>query len=91
MLERAGVNNHSTYNSLSGLPNVAKGIKALIKRYGVNGFLNYLRGGYQGWTTGTAYGCVDYRNAIASMVRIIDANPSLLTDDRRIDMVVKHV
>lgn len=91
MLERAGVTDYQSFNSMSALAQVARGLKQLLTRYGVDGFLNYLRGGYTGWQTTTAYGCVDYRNAIASMVRIIDENPSLITDDRRIDMVVAHV
>ena len=91
MLTRAGVSDYTSFNTWSGLANVANGLKALVSRYGVNGFLNYMRGGYDGWTTGTAYDAIGYRNAIASMLRIIDGSPSLLTDDRRIDMPVKHV
>jgi hypothetical protein len=87
MITRAGQSPKSL-NSLSKINDGAKVVAALIKQYGVNGFLNYLRGGYSGWKDGVSYDCAGYREGIASMVRMIDADPKLLTDDRRIDMIV---
>ena len=91
MIEYAGKKATADLNTWKGVNKMAALLRALLKKYGVNPFLNFLRGGRDGFRTTTAYGCVGYRNAIASMVRIIDQNPSLLTDDRRIDMSEEHV
>lgn len=91
MIQMAGKKASADLNTWKGLNKMAALLKAMLKKYGVNPFLNFLRGGRDGYRTTTAYGCQGYRSAIASMVRIIDQNPSLLTDDRRIDLSEAHV
>jgi len=78
-------------NKWSGLDIAVNRLKAGLNKWGVNDFLNFHRGGATGLADGVSYGCQDYRNAMASMVRILDNNPDLMDDARRIDMVVGHV
>jgi hypothetical protein len=65
---------------------------SLIRFYGFVPFLNYLRGGWQGWQY-QKYGCKEYRHAIAQMVDSFDSNPKFFdqNDDSRIDITVPHV
>jgi hypothetical protein len=78
-------------NQWSGLAKVVQFLKEAVNKFGLNGFLNFHRGGSTGYADGVSYGCQDYRNAMASMVRILDNNADLMDDSRRIDMVVGHV
>jgi len=91
MLKRLPGGTDGNLNSWSGLDNVVDRLASAINKFGINGFLNFHRGGYTGWQDGVSYGCQDYRNGIASMIRILDNNEDLLSDSRRIDMSVGHV
>jgi hypothetical protein len=82
--------NPNSLNQWSSLNQIVHILKSAVKQLGVNGFLNFHRGGETGFTDGRSYGCHYYRNSIASMMRAMDNNPSLMTDDRRIDIYVKH-
>ena len=90
MIVRAGIQPTSAYNTWSGIDSAAASIKKMVTQYGVNGFLNYLRGGYSAWKDGVSYDAAGYRNAIASIIRYIENDPSLLTDDRRVEMYTIH-
>lgn len=91
MLRRLGVGNMESLNSWNGLGATVRALKSAVSTFGVNGFLNYHRGGYTGWKDAASYGCQGYRNGIASMVKQFDENPALMSDDRRLDLVVRHV
>lgn len=90
MLVRLNIQPGSSYNTWAGIDSVAAAAKKMITDYGVNGFLNYLRGGYTAWKDGYSYDAAGYRNAIASIVRYIESDLSLLTDDRRVEMYTIH-
>jgi len=77
-------------NSWSGVKMAALAVKKALAEFGVNGFLNFLRGGYTGWEDGKSYDCAGYRNGIASFIKYFDKYPKLLTDNRRVDINVKH-
>lgn len=62
-----------------------------INQWGIIKLLNYVRGGYTAFIDGCSYDVWNYRNTIATVIRVIDANPLLLTDDRRVDIFLKHV
>lgn len=78
-------------NSQAALPTAVGLILKGLRRMGVVPFLNYVRGGYTAWKDGKSYDAYGYRNAIATMLRLIDEQPCLLYDDRRIDIDLKHV
>ncbi|CAF1284798.1 unnamed protein product [Rotaria socialis] len=90
MMVRLGIQPTNAFNTWSGVDSVAAAAKTMITNYGVNGFLNYLRGGYTAWQDGHSYDAAGYRNAIASIVRYIENDLSLLTDDRRVEMYTIH-
>ena len=85
-LKDAGVRYSMAFNTWGAVDEVAAAYKKLVSFYGVNGLLNYHRGGSTAWKDGHSYDAAGYRNAIASMIRYIDQQPSLLHDNRRIDM-----
>lgn len=78
-------------NVTSNLAQVVAQIEIGLKKLGVEGFLNYVRGGRSGFLDRSSYGVDEYRSTIATILSVIDANPSLLTDDRRVDIVLRHV
>ena len=90
MMRRVGVQPSNSFNTWAGLNSVAAACKKMVTQYGINGFLNYQRGGYNAWKDGHSYDAAGYRNAIASIVRYIESDPSLLTDDRRVEMSTAH-
>lgn len=90
MLARAGVTASNSFNTWDGIDAVASAYKKMVATYGVNGFLNYQRGGYTAWKDGHSYDAAGYRNAMASIVRYIDKDPSLLNDNRRVEMYTAH-
>lgn len=89
-MTRLGIQVSDTFNTWAGIDSVAAACKKLVTNYGVNGFLNYQRGGYTAWKDGHSYDAAGYRNAIASIVRYIENDLSLLTDDRRVEMSTAH-
>jgi len=78
-------------NTWAGLNAAVRVLKQAVQKLGVNGFLDFQRGGRTGFENHVSYGCYNYRNAIASMMNVLDKHPSLLTDNRRIDIEVEHV
>ena len=62
-----------------------------INQWGVNSFLNFVRGGRTAWQDGTSYGAADYRNSIKTMYNVIAGDQSLLWDDRRVNINLQHV
>ena len=57
-----------------------------MNNLGMDGFLNFHRGGQTAFQDGTSYGAYDYRNTISSMIQAIANDESLLTDQRRIEI-----
>ena len=90
MLTRIGIQPTNSFNTWAGIDSAAAACKKMVTQYGVNGFLNYQRGGYTAWKDGHSYDAAGYRNAIASIVRYIENDRSLLTDDRRVEMSTAH-
>lgn len=88
---RLGYRNPVLLNDPGRLPEVVCLIQKGIKQMGLVSLLNFVRGGYTGWITGTAYGVDEYRQTVASIMRAIDLNPKLLTDDRRVEIFLAHV
>ena len=54
--------------------------RAVFARLGFDRHLEQVRQG----------GAADYRNAVATILRLLDANPSLMSDDRRVEIQVEH-
>jgi hypothetical protein len=90
LIGQVGLRATSALNQWSGLSSAVNVLKVAEHKLGVNGFLNFLRGGSKGYANHVSYDCKGYRNAIASMLKEFDRTPSLLTDARRIDIEVKH-
>lgn len=76
---------------LSALPNVVLIIDNGVVNWGVTRMLNFVRGGRTAFNDGVSYGAADYRNAVATVVRNIDRYPSLMWDDRRVEMNVPYM
>jgi hypothetical protein len=90
MLKRIGITGTDYFNTWGGVGQAAAAFKKAITQYGIDGFLNYHRGGYTAWQDGHSYDAYGYRNAIASIVRYIENDNSLLYDDRRVEMYTSH-
>jgi len=90
MLTRAGQPTDAL-NSDANIQQTANAVAAMTTQYGINGVLNYLRGGYTGWQDGVSYDCAGYRQGINSLVYMIDQQTSVLTDNTRIDLDISHV
>jgi hypothetical protein len=90
MMTRVGVQPTTSFNTWAGIDSAAAACKKMVTTYGINGFLNYQRGGYIAWKDGKSYDAAGYRNAIASIVRYIESDTSLLTDNRRVEMSTGH-
>ena len=83
-LNRVGITNHGELNSWSGLGKVAEACKKGIEKFTPYGFVNFHRGGYTGWKDPTKHNCYEYRNGVATIIRFLDKDPSLMTDNRRV-------
>jgi hypothetical protein len=77
-------------NSAGQIKRTVAAMAKAIKKYGSTGFLNYMRGGYQGWKDHHSYDCAGYRRGVAKIASIVNKDKKLLTDDRRVDLVVAH-
>lgn len=62
-----------------------------IKKYGMVKYLRFVRAGSTGLTSPTAYGSPVFISSIATMLRVMHEQPSLLNDSRRIEIHVEHV
>jgi hypothetical protein len=78
-------------NQACNLPVLVRLIQSGIGKWGIERFLNFVRGGRTAFADGVSYGAEHYREAIATILRQIDRDPKLLTDDRRVDVCVPHV
>ncbi|MGE5345473.1 MAG: hypothetical protein ACM3JH_05915 [Acidithiobacillales bacterium] len=76
---------------LSALPDVVTLISKGVDTWGVTRLLNFVRGGRTAFNDGVSFGAADYRNAVATGLRNIDRYPSLMWDDRRVEMNVPHM
>ena len=75
---------------LTSLPIVVGLIDKGINMWGVTSMLNFVRGGSTAFADGVSYDAVGYRNAVATILMLIDKFPSLMYDDRRVDINVKY-
>lgn len=78
-------------NVAANLPLVVKQVDAGLRKLGVEGLLNFVRGGRCGFLDTTSFGATDYRSTIATILSVIDQQPTLMTDDRRVDISLEHV
>lgn len=62
-----------------------------IRRWGIPNILNFVRGGRTGVQDGVSYGAWAFRNTIATIVRVIKNDTSLLTDGRRVECYLPQV
>lgn len=76
---------------LGRLPDMVRLIALGINRWGIDRMLNFVRGGYTAFNDGVSYGAADYRNAVATILKVIDIYPSLMFDRRRVEINVPHV
>jgi hypothetical protein len=44
-----------------------------------------------GFEDHVSYGCADYRRTVATVLKQIELDPTLLTDDRRVEVDLVHV
>jgi hypothetical protein len=75
---------------LTSLPDVVGLINEGIDMWGVTRMLNFVRGGRTAFNDGVSYGAADYRNAVATILKVIDMDSSLMSDDRRVEIYVPH-
>ena len=52
--------------------------------------LNFVRGGRTAFIDGVSYDAAGYRNAVATILKVISNTASLMTDDRRVEINVPH-
>ena len=62
-----------------------------FRRWGIPNILNFVRGGRTGVQDGVSYGAWAYRNTIATIVKALRNDTSLLTDGRRVECYLRHV
>jgi hypothetical protein len=62
-----------------------------IKKWGLIRTLNFVRGGYTAWQDGVSYDVWGYRRALATILKLMDAEPAILKDDRRVEIIVPYV
>lgn len=94
LLERAGYRfDPWELNKLEKLEDLVRVLKDAFAKWGLVSTLNYVRGGYSGWVDGDScpYFCHEYRNGIATILRAFDDHPSVLTDDSRVEVYIRHV
>ncbi len=75
---------------LESLPTVVGLINKGIDAWGINRMLNFVRGGRTAFNDGVSYGAAGYRNAIATILKVIGNSASLMKDDRRVEINVPH-
>jgi hypothetical protein len=75
---------------LTSLQDVVGLINKGIDMWGVTRMLNFVRGGRTAFNDSVSYGAADYRNAVATILKVIDMDPSLMRDDRRVEIYVPH-
>jgi hypothetical protein len=78
-------------NNPAMIPTVVKLLVWGVVNMGVNNLLNFVRGGATGYRDGVSYGVGEYRDTIATIVSVIKNNTSLMTNDRRVEVFLKHV
>lgn len=78
-------------NAASQLPAVLRLLARGASSWGVERLLDYVRGGYTAFVDGTSYGARDYRDTVATVLRVLDAQPQLFSDDRRVNVELAHV
>lgn len=81
----------SWLNTRDGLARAVGLLAEGVRRWGVVRLLNFVRGGRRGFEDGVSYDCYGYRNTIATMLRVIDAQPAVMWDDRRVEIDLAHV
>jgi hypothetical protein len=92
MVKRLGYkDNLSDLNYVHNIPKVVDILNRGITKWGIEGLLNYVRGGYTAFKDGKSYDVYNYKNTIATMLKIIDMKPYLLDNDERIEIYLKHV
>ncbi|MDQ7824842.1 MAG: hypothetical protein RDV48_18735 [Candidatus Eremiobacteraeota bacterium] len=86
LLKRLGVpeSRLNSLNSTEGNAEVARTLLKGIREKGADWVLNFQRAGAASLTDPAAYGQDKYRNVIRSMQKDMLADPSLLTDNRRL-------
>ena len=75
---------------LSSLPELVGLINKGVEKWGVTRMLNFVRGGRTAFNDGVSYGAAGYRNAVATILKVIDSNSPLMSDDRRVEIYVPH-
>lgn len=79
------------FNDAKNLSELTQLLWGGMQKWGVHALLNFVRGGRTGFQDHHSYDCAGYRRTIATMLKLIDADPSLLTDNRRIEIELRHV
>lgn len=91
MLNQLGYQgNIHVLDPLASLPIVVGLIDKGINMWGVTRMLNFVRGGRTAFNDGVSYGAADYRDAVATILKVFDMFPALMTDDRRVEIYVPH-
>lgn len=62
-----------------------------FRTWGEDSFMNFHRGGRAGWTTGTEYGCEEYRDTMRAVQQHLISNPTAMTDKTRSGAHIPHV
>lgn len=75
---------------LESLPKVVGLINKGINNWGVTRMLNFVRGGRTAFNDGVSYGAADYRNAVATILKVIGNSLSLMNNGRRVEIYVPH-
>jgi hypothetical protein len=78
-------------NDTNNMKDVVNLIQSGINKWGVNSFLNFVRGGSTSFKDGYSYGVADYRNAIKTMANAIRSDHDLLYNGNRVNCYVQHV
>ena len=73
------------------IPDVVNVVSTGISKWGVNPFLDFVRGGETAFHDGYSYDVYGYRNVIKTIANCIRCDHSLLTDDRRVNAYLAHV
>lgn len=76
---------------LESLPKVVGLIHKGIDLWGVTRLLNFVRGGRTAFKDGVSYGAAEYRNAVATILKVIESSSFVMNDDRRVEVYVPHV
>jgi hypothetical protein len=75
---------------LESLPKVVELINKGIDTWGVTRMLNFVRGGRTAFVDGVSYDAKGYRNAVATILKVISESASLMNDNRRVEINVPH-